>query len=362
VRSDKPRVLIVGGGLIGRNIAFQLSCREFAVHLVDPGTGHSLTTGGSLGVLTHFNGGDSALSLLYRDSHGSFAALSDELRTLTGLDIGWRQLGGLDLIFTDADEADAEEKYTLNGERGCPVERLDGADVLRLEPAVDPRVRGGLYFPGDHRVEPQALSHALGMAITQQGGKLELGATFVGVSEVRPEGLVVQIGGSRCSVDFLVLAAGAWTAEIAAGLGSRVPVRPVRGQHARGRGPRPEHILRHGGRHLLPSGDMTLVGATVEEVGFDAGTTSAAAELFAASWGRVLGGAPDWQEQRAGLRPKPKGGRPLIGPLTETPRVFVATGHYKNGVLMGPMTGMILAEWLSNGSAPRDMSYFAPER
>ncbi len=359
---DRPQILVVGGGLVGRSIGLRLCQRGFAVRVIDAGSGPSVTSRGALGVLTHYNGGDNPLSRLYRASHACFAELADELREISGIDIGWREVGGLDLIFADADAVEAAATLAWNRARGCPVEELSAAEVLRREPAVAPGVRGGLFFPGDHRVDPEALSEALGVAIARCGGALQQPERALRIRSAGSGGLVVQTDMAEYRVDHLVLAAGAWTRELAAQVGATVPVRPIRGQHARAGGPGPRCVLRHGGRHLVPARGATLVGATVEEVGFDTATTPEALADFAAAWRRMVGSEPALGEQRAGLRPKPKGGRPLIGPLRDTPRVFVATGHYKNGVLMAPMTGHLVASWIATGAPPWDMSYFRPER
>ena len=105
-----------------------------------------------------------------------------------------------------------------------------------------------------------------------------------------------------------------------------------------------------------------MVGSTVEEVGFDDAPTPEAASRFREVLERTLELDARMEEQRAGLRPKPKGGRPLIGPLAGYPRIFAATGHYKNGVLMGPVTGRILAHWMAEGEPPWEVGYFRPER
>lgn len=360
---DRPSALVVGGGLIGRSVGYYLARRDFDVDLIEAGTAHSQTSRGSLGVLTHFNGGDNPLSQLYRDSHAGYGALSEEFQAAFGMDIGWRKLGGMDLIFSEADEVEAEDTLAHNRERGCPVERLTAGQVLELEPATAGSVRGALYFPGDHRVEPEQLSAALGAGMVRQGGRLHLSERLVSVREASARGVIAETCTARYAVDYVVLAAGAWTRDLAARFGATVPVRPIRGQHIRGPGGSgPQLVLRHGGHHVLPSGNQTVVGATVEEVGFDTGTTSEARNVFVTASERILRDPPGLCEQRAGLRPKPKGGRPLIGPMNEHPRVFVATGHYKNGVLMGPRTGQLVAHWMATGAPPQDMSYFAPER
>ncbi|MEW6756218.1 MAG: FAD-dependent oxidoreductase, partial [Candidatus Latescibacterota bacterium] len=367
--SSRPRVLVAGAGVAGRSVAYHLCRLAFDVTLIDPGPDPSATTRASLGVLTHCNGLDSPLSRLYRDGHQGYASLAADLAAETGIDIGWRALGGIDLVLTEADEAEAEEELRFNQERGCPVERLDAAAVRSLEPRVCPACRGGLYFPGDHRVDPERLSAALLQSVVLQGGKVCFGEALQGFAEAGPSGLVARTSAGTIPADFAVLAAGSWTGELAQTLGARVPVRPVRGQHLRFPGESVAHVVRHGGHHLLPASGQTVVGATVEEVGFELSTTPEAARVLGEALARVQGTAapPDTppaapRSQRAGLRPKPKGGRPLIGPLQDFPRVFVATGHYKSGILMGPVTGQIVAEWMARGEAPRDMGHFEPER
>ncbi|MEW6754922.1 MAG: FAD-dependent oxidoreductase [Candidatus Latescibacterota bacterium] len=372
--STRPRALVAGAGVVGRSVAYPLCRLAFHVTLIDAGPDPSPATRASLGVLTHFNGGDSPLSLLYRDGHQGYASLARDLADQTGIDIGWRALGGLDLILTEGDEAAAEEEVRLDQERGCPVERLDAAAVRSLEPHLAPACRGGLYFPGDHRVNPELLCAALLRGVVREGGQAHFGEALQGFVEAGSAGVVVRTTQGRRSADFAVLATGAWTAELASMLRAPVPVRPVRGQHLRFPGERVAHVVRHGGHHLLPAGGQTVVGATVEEVGFDLSTTPEAAQVLGEALARMQGTASppassadgsqpgSLVDQRAGLRPKPKGGRPLIGPLRDFPRVFVATGHYRNGILMGRVTGRIVAEWMARGEAPREMGYFAPER
>ena len=108
--------------------------------------------------------------------------------------------------------------------------------------------------------------------------------------------------------------------------------------------------------------EQVVVGATVEEVDFDLGVTAAAAAEFTGALETMLGRAGTPVEQRAGLRPKPRKGRPIIGPLPGCEQLMVATGHYKSGVLMAPLTGQVVARWLTTGSPGRDMAYFGVHR
>ncbi len=357
-----PKVAVIGAGVIGRFIAYQLTARGIPVDLLDPGPDPSSTTAASLGVLTHFNGGDDPYSLLYRDSYHSYCELAVQLEHQTGIDIGWRPLGGIDLIFDEDDEAAAAATVAFNRSRHCVVEQLDRDRVHELEPAISEKVQGGLYFPDDQRVDPAKLAAALIKAIEQQGGVAHFGVRVLGFGDVTRQGVSLQTTSSTFEADVVVLAAGCWTGELGRMLGAHIPVRPIRGQHCRFSGAAVEHVVRYDGRHLLASDEFTVVGATVEDVGFDVEVSALARQELSTFVGATVKPHMSFHQQRAGLRPKPKGGRPLIGPLEEYPQVFVATGHYKNGIQLGPGTGEAVARWIVDGDPGRQMGRFKPER
>ena len=354
-------MLVVGGGVIGRSVGHHLAQRGVAVDVIDAGDGLSKTSRASLGILTHPNGGDNPYSDLYRDGHRGYAQLAEQIRVEAGVDIGWRPLGGLDLNFDDADEEAAAADREFNLARGCPTEWLEAAQVRQLEPGVADSVRSGLFFAGDHRVNPEKLAKGLQATMELNGGRLITGEALEAVLHVDETGVDVKTT-TRCrGADFLVLAAGCWTRGIGAGMQADIAVHPVRGQHGRFDNPQgaTSHILRHGGLQSVPSSGQVVVGATTEESGFDASTTAGAADRFQGYWSQVFAPAAQILSQRAGLRPKPKGGRPMIGPLPNHPRVFVATGHYKNGILLGPISGQLIAEWIIDGRPSRPMEAFA---
>ena len=351
-------VLVVGAGIIGRSTAYFLARQGAQVTLLDEGiAAGSPTSRASLGVLTHCNGGDNPYAQLFRDGHALHTRLARDLAEELGADVGWRPLGGIEL-FSDASELEAV--WHFNRERGCRIERLDERALRRAEPALDSGCEG-LYFADDHRVDPLKLGAALWAAAARRGASASWGER---VWRIAQQGEAVEVATHRAThhADFAVLAAGAWTGGLAAQLGTCVALRPVRGQQARFAGAPLRHLVRMNGRHLIPDGRETIVGSTLEEVGFRLKTTRAAAAEFAAQVGSALGRGLPLTRQQAGLRPKPRGGRPLIGPLTSAPRVFVASGHYKNGVLLGPITGQIVARWIATGTPGRDMGRFAPER
>ena len=356
-------VLVVGAGVIGRCIAYYLARRGFQVHLLEAGTGPSCTSRASLGILTHCNGGDSPYSRLYRDGHACFEDLAAQLGAETGVDIGWRPLGGLDLVCTDEDEERTGELMCFNQERGCAAEWLEGDALHRLVPALSGQVRAGLYFAGDHRVDPERLGEGLLRGLQQCGGRLTYGESLLGWEEAGASHVAVRTSAGVRRADYAVLAAGAWSGALADLCGAEVSVRPVRGQHGRfAGGDKLSHILRYDGHYLMPADGHIVVGATVEDADFEVATTDRAARRFTDLFRALLRMRPQLLEQRVGLRPKPKGGRPLIGPLRDNPRLFVASGHYKNGVLLGPITGRLVSRWIAIGDPGRDMSYFAAER
>jgi glycine oxidase len=355
-------VLVVGAGIVGRSIAYYLSRAGARPLVIDAGDGPSNASRASLGVITHFSGGASTYALFIRDSHAVHRPLAAELCDETGIDVGWRPLGGIDLVLNDEDEVEAEANWQDQSQRGVNVERLNAEQVRGLEPNISAALRWGLYYAEDERVVPVQLGEALLQAALMRGAQMHYGERLEKIERSHSGGVEIQTSLQRRHADFLVLASGAWTAPLVEQLGAKIVLRPVRGQHGRFAGTAPRHVLRHGGHLIIPEAQSTLVGATTEDVGFENETTAEAARYLSAVRARVLAGAAGLIGQGAGLRAKPKAGRPMIGPLEGHPRVFVATGHYKNGVLMGPLTGQIVTRWMLEGDPARDMQPFFPER
>jgi glycine oxidase len=357
-----PSVLVIGGGVVGRSIGYHLARRGARVDVIDAGNGLSETSRASLGILTHPNGSDNPFAELYRDGHHGYAHLAEQIRLESGIDIGWRPVGGLDLNFSAADEEAAAEARTFNLSRDCHAEWLEAAQVRQLEPRVTERVRSGLFFRDDHRVDPEKLATGLTATMKLHGGRLFTGERLETVIRADDRGIEVQTSTQRRGADFLVLAAGCWTQGIGVGMQAAIAVRPVRGQHGRFDCSTPHdtaHILRYDGLQSVPGSGQMLVGATTDETGFDASTTTAARLHFEGYWKQVFTQSAQLLQQRAGLRPKPRGGRPMIGPLPGHSRVLVATGHYKNGILLGPISGQLIAEWIVDGRPSRTMERFA---
>lgn len=361
IGSHSPRVVVIGAGIIGRSTAYYLTHAGAAVTLVDRDDDPSPTSRASLGVLTHAHGGDDALSRFYRASHALHEPLAERLHQETGIDVGWRPLGGLDLAFDDEEVRSLQGWIDFNLGRGATAQWLDEMSLREAEPDLSSAALGGALFPQDARVDPVLLGKALTTAARARGACLRT-KTRVTAMSPRDGGVDCVLAEAGCerteTYDVAVVTTGSWSGELA----PTVRVRPVRGQSGRFSGTRVRHVVRWGGQHALPVGGQILVGGTVEEVGFDLSTTAAAKRELTSWCAHVFAPPVSLTDLRAGLRPKPRQGRPVIEPLDGTGSLFVATGHYKNGVLMAPLTGQVVARWIVEGSPGRDMSPFTIDR
>jgi len=344
---------------VGSSVAYYLALAGVRVTLVDRDAQPSRATRASLGVLAHAHGRADPLSCFYRDSLALHATLADQLRQETGIDVGWRPVGGIDLAFDEQEAGSLREWIEFNLGRGAQAEWLDEAALREAEPDLSRRGVGGALFSEDARVDPVRLGQALVTGASARGALLCLNTTVTGLTP-RSDGVECEFAGaggeSTETFDAAVVTAGSWSGE----LNPAIQVRPVRGQSVRLGGMRVGHVVRWDGRHALPDGDGVQVGATVEEVGFDLSTTEAAGEALTTWCGQVFEPTPVLREIRAGLRPKPRHGRAVIDAIDAC--LFVATGHYKSGVLMAPLTGQVVSRWILEGDPGRDMSPFTIKR
>ncbi len=328
-------ILIIGAGLIGLSVAWRAAQRGARVTVLEAGTaggGASHVAAGMLAPVTEAEVGEAGrrlleLSLASLERWPAFAA---ELHEATGIDVGLRRTGAL-VLARDADEAEAlERELAFRLELGLDVERLRPSEARRREPALAPTLRLALDVPGDASVDPRRVLEALATACRAEGVELREGARV---------GALGELDAGR-----VVVAAGAWTAELLPG----VPVRPVKGQLLRLRDPRGpglvDRVLRFEGGYLVPRGDGGYVlGATMEERGFDTTVTAGGVyELLRDAHELVPGISELVVEQAlAGLRPGTPDNLPIV---EERDGVVVACGHGRNGVLLAPLTAEMVVE------------------
>jgi glycine oxidase len=333
--------------VIGLACAWRCAQRGLSVLVLEresqPGAGASGVAAGMLAPVTEAEFGEEALLRLNLAGAELWPAFAAELAERSGVDTGYRSSGALVVA---ADRDDAEELRRLHAFQrslGLDVRWLSGRECRRLEPRLSPRVPGGILAEHDRQVEPRAVVRALATAFEAAGGELRAGTNVTDLSSL--------------DADRVVVATGCWSGVFG------VPVRPVKGQILRLRGgPLAAHLVRTPRCYVVnrPGGEV-VVGATVEERGFD--TTVTADGVF-----RMLEAArevlPDvaeleFAEAAARLRPGTPDNAPLIG---EHDGVLWATGHHRNGVLLAPITAAAIAALVAGEPPPEHVEPFVPGR
>ncbi|HEX2294339.1 MAG TPA: glycine oxidase ThiO [Actinomycetota bacterium] len=363
-----PDVVVVGGGAVGLGVAWRCAQAGARVRVFDSSGGRGATwaAAGLLAPVTEVHYGEEPLLALNLESSRRYPAFVDELEEAGGVATGYRASGTL-MVALDADESRAlDELFRFQTGLGLEVQRLSGRETRTEEPALAPSVRGGILVEGDHQVDNRALLEALRTACERAGVVVATDAVKgVEVSGGRVEAVVTGAEGA-VSCGSAVVAAGSWSGSLEGVPPEAVPpVRPVKGQllHLRGES-LARRNLRGADAYLVPRADGRLVvGATVEERGWDTTVTAGAVhELLRAAYELLPGTAElELTEAVAGLRPGTPDNAPLIGP-TQVDGLLLATGHYRNGVLLTPVTADAIASVVTDGVVPDWAEPFLPTR
>ena len=354
-RTDADGVAIVGGGVIGLAIAWRAAQAGLgAVRVYDPELASpapkqsSWAAAGMLAPVTEVHYGEEALLSLTLTARERWPSFAEELHAAGGISPGYRTDGTLSVARDGDDLARLDELAMFQAKLGLDVSRLRAREVRRLEPALSPRVRGGFLVTGDRSVDNRALVLGLRAACERSGVSL------------RPYAVRDL---SELDEPTVVVAAGAASSRLV----PELPVRPVKGQllHLRGE-PLLTRTLRGIDAYLVPRADGRLVlGATVEERGDDRTVTAGGVyELLRAAYELVPGITElALTETTCGLRPATADNAPLLGRLRSgDPRIVMATGHYRNGILLAPLTADIVLEVLIAGRLPAIGAPFSPDR
>jgi glycine oxidase len=367
---SKADVIVVGGGVIGCAIAYYLSregARAVALERGLIGNEASGAAAGMLAPLAEAHGPSPFLDLCLA-SHHMFPELADTLRAEVGVDIEYVPSGLLRVVFTEAQETELRSHLEWQASLGMGVRWIDGDTARGLEPLLSPRLRGAVYSPLEHQVNPGKLVQGFARAAEAQGAVIRQETPVARFLRRGSRVTGVRLaGGETLSADAVVLAAGPWTKRLAAALGVRVPVKPVRGQMlALGGGPPPvRHIIWGPKGYMAPKvNGFLFVGATVEEVGFRKTTTvrgltslrSMANALVPALTHAIQVDA--W----AAFRPGSADSLPILGAVPAWEGLWVASGHYRNGILLSPITGQLMARSLLDGKPAEGLSAFSPAR
>jgi glycine oxidase len=352
--------------VIGLSIARALAARGAGrVTVVDRGKAGAEASWAAAGMLapnaeTHEDG---ALFRLCTASNALYPNYAAQLLEETGIDVELDTTGTLSLSFDETGDRVISEKYDWQKGAGIEVERLSAEEVLKLEPGISADVRSGLFYPNDWQVENRKLVAAFRRSCQLGGIRIleHFEASELLRADDRVHGLRTSSGEIRAAA--VVVANGAWASQLL----EKSIVRPVRGQMVSLKGG--ERVLKavvYGpGGYLVPRKDgRVLVGATVEDVGFRKEVTADAIEALrdaALEIAPVLGNF-DIKEAWAGLRPYAADGLPVIGRVPWNEGLFVATGHYRNGILLAPITAELIADAVLGGGHSEYLEELGPGR
>lgn len=372
-------VVVVGGGAIGLACGWQAAERGLTVAVVDPspGRGASYAAAGMLAPVTELHYGEEALLRLNLASAARYPSFIAELEERVGESTGYRACGMLSVALDAGDRAVLDDLSAFQRRLGLEVETLSARECRRLEPLLSPMVQGGLLVAGDHQVDSRRLTAALLAAAERTGVALVSNRVTSVMVSGSVGGRVTGVrldDGTAITAGTVLLAAGCRSGQVD-GLSEDVlpPVRPVKGQILRLRVP-PEYrpllsrtirgTVRGSAAYLVPRehGELVL-GATQEELGYDDQVTAGGVYQLLRDAHALVPALTELPlvETLAALRPGSPDNAPMVGP-SRLPGLVMATGHYRNGILLTPVTADAIATLLVDGVLPPLMHPFTPLR
>ncbi|MCY4544267.1 MAG: glycine oxidase ThiO [Gemmatimonadetes bacterium] len=366
-RSD---IVVIGGGIIGLAIARRLCQSGSAVTVLEQhrtGRGASWAAAGMLAPHCEFDEPDPYF-ILCRAGLERYAGFVESLREETGRPIDYNATGMIYPALSGGEQARLETRYERHRRNGVSVERLTVREARRREPDLSNRIRMALRYPDDHQVENRDVVAALAQSVRLLGGVIREGVTArkIVLDGNRVAGVDTTDG--LWNTPTVVNAMGC-RARYLEGIAAahRIPIRPVRGQilALRTSAATPfKHTIYTAGAYLVPRSDGRLiVGATVEEAGFrDEVTLGGVMQLFRSAL-ELAPGLKSWplDSTWSGLRPVARDGWPVLGAMG-TPGLYAASGHGRNGILLAPLTGDLIAEAILHDRVPPIMRPFLPDR
>ncbi len=363
------RVAIIGSGIIGAAIADALAARGARVSMYDmrsPGAGASQASAGVLCPYTEATPGSPLLTLGVR-SLAMWEGWVERLRENSAAPFSYHRSGTLEVALCADDAAHLQRARGWLAAEGIAHEWLEGAALRSFEPTVSASATAGLLIRDHGYVQVPALVTALMASARQRGATCESPAEIIHVAQKR-DVVQVRVADRTEEVDHAVIAAGSWSRRVRVADMPVFPVRPIRGQLLHLKWPDaglPARSVWGPRCYTVPWPDGSLlVGATVEDVGFDERSTAAGVRDLLDAVGELLPGA--WQaslaQVRVGLRPATADHLPLLGPLASHPRITLATGHYRNGVLLAPYTADVVTRQIVDNDHDPMLELTRPER
>jgi glycine oxidase len=358
------KVIIIGAGVAGLAIAWRLAKTGAQVLVLDraqPARGATYASAGMIAATAEAGVAGSPQVQFGRRSRDLWPEFAKELEAASGVEIAYRQDGAL-IVPASSDEAERLQRDAMGGQ----AEFLDPEQARRRAPMLSADIAGALWAPLDAQVDNRALGQALTNAAIRAGVKLSANEAAVRVEQSETGELVVLTAFRIHRAEAVVLAAGAWSGQIG-GLPADLPIRPVKGEMLALAAPAgealPGPLLWGCGVYLVPRKDRVLVGATVEEAGFDTMPSGHARAWLLERAHALVPGLRHWplREHWAGLRPASSDGLPIIGE-SGTPGFFIAGGQYRNGILFAPALAEVLTQLILKQKPAEEIAAFSPAR
>jgi glycine oxidase len=359
------KVVIVGAGVAGLSIGWRLRQAGVDVTILERAQAARGATWASAGMIAATAEHDEAQSpqgeLAYR-ARAMWPDFAREIEDASGMKIGYEQSGSLMVAMT----ADENARHAARAASDPELTVLSAADLRAMEPMLAESVAGALWASKEAHVDNRALGRALALAFVRAGGTLVVNEAVVSM-EVRDSRVIAARSTSGFhGADEFILAAGAWSGLIDGLPPDAVPpVRPMKGEMLALEPPKgaplPGHVVWGNEVYLVPRDDRLLIGATLEDAGFDTGVTAAAEDWLSSRAVQVMPALRQWQivDHWAGLRPGSPDGLPLLGP-SRVSGLFVASGQHRNGILFAPAVAEILSGLVLE--RPVDFAAFDPRR
>ncbi len=363
-----PDVIVVGAGLMGCSVAYRLAKDGVSVLVLErsiPGAEASSAAAGILGPTVESF--EDALALqLGRRSRELHAELSDELDELFGVDVGFRRCGVVKVAFNDEELAALDAQASSLEVHGVRCDRWSPEDLRQEEPAANPEAVGALSISEDAQVEPKKLLSAVALGAERDGVTFRSGSTVraVHVEGNRVRG--VQLGDEVIEAERVLVAAGSWTTQIPGLPLDSKTIYPVRGQMiaTHTRPPLFRRIVFGAGGYVVTRPDgRVLCGSTMERVGFERGITFGGMADVIDKATRIAPAlrSAAIEEHWSSFRPGTPDGLPLVGE-TRIEGLFLASGHYRNGILLAPLTAELIADAMAGKPSSREAQALSPRR
>ena len=360
-------VAIIGAGIIGASIAYELASRGASVRVLDSRAAGQGATQAAAGMLApYIEGFGKPILTLAARSLGMYDDFIQRVAADSGLAVDYHRDGSLQVLTADESSDELLALQAQAAAAGVRCTLLDAQQIHDLEPLVTPDIVSGLLISDHGMVVPGSLCRALTVAAIKRGARFESDRHVTRVT-ARDGGFSLDTPGGHVDACRVVVAGGSWSGRLTIDGTPPLPVRPVRGQLLRltSPGPSPRRVIWGAGCYIVPStGGALSVGATMEDAGFDERVTSAAVrdlleaatELMPVLWRSTFDGA------RVGLRPATPDEMPIMGRSQKRPGLFYATGHFRNGILLAPLTGRVLADLVLEGREDPVLAATTPQR